>query len=104
MDEPKDGENEKKENPISVYAVVSQIAFMVITPLLIFIWGGSWLIDKLDWPDWVMIICVVLGIAVMLSSVGNYLAKLIKMYGGKDKKRSDKLMHDKKDHDYYDRY
>lgn len=93
----------KKENPFSVYAVVSQVGFMVIVPLLLFIWGGSWLIERFSLPRWLMIVFVLLGIITMVSSVGTYLLKMIKMYGGNDTpKKTSKLHHDVKDHDYYD--
>lgn len=91
----------KKENPIKIYAVVSQIGFLVITPLLVFIWGGSVLIQKLNLPSWVMIICVALGIITMLSGTANYLYKLIKHYDHDDKAKYRHLS-DRRDNDYYD--
>lgn len=92
----------KKENPFSVYAVVSQVGFMVIIPLLLFIWGGSWLIERFSLPRWLMIVFVLLGIITMVSSVGTYLRRMIKMYSGKEApKKVSKLHHDAKDHDYY---
>lgn len=93
----------KKENPFSVYAVVSQIGFMVIIPLLVFIWGGSKLVGYLNLPQWVMAVCVLLGVATMISSVGTYLKRLMKKYGGKnDVPKMSELHHDVRDHDYYD--
>ena len=67
----------KKDNPLKVYAVVSQIGFLVITPLLIFIWGGSVLVNKFSLPSWVMILLVFAGIITMISGVGTYLKNLI---------------------------
>ncbi len=90
-----------KENPFSVYAVVSQVGFMVIAPLLLFIWGGSWLIRQFSLPQWLMIIFVLLGIGTMISSVGTYLSKLMKKYGKDEDDPNSKLKHDVKDHDYY---
>ncbi len=93
----------KNENPFSVYAVVSQVGFMVIIPLLLFIWGGSWLIDRFSLPGWLMIVFVFLGIITMISSVGTYLHKMIKMYSNKEgSPEMSELHHDVKDHDYYD--
>lgn len=94
--------NNKKDNPLKVYAVVSQIGFLVLTPLLIFIWGGSVLVDKLSLPSWVMILLVFAGIITMISGVGTYLKNLIKMYGGKDDKKNYKYLSDRRDNDYYD--
>lgn len=92
----------KKDNPLKVYAVVSQIGFLVITPLLIFIWGGSVLVNKFSLPSWVMILLVFAGIITMISGVGTYLKNLIKMYGGKDDKKTYKYLSDRLDNDYYD--
>ena len=69
----------KKDNPLKVYAVVSQIGFLVITILLVFA-----------------------GIITMISGVGTYLKNLIKMYGGKDDKKTYKYLSDRRDNDYYD--
>lgn len=93
--------NDKKGKPLSVYAVVSQVGFMVIVPLLFFIWGGAWLIDRFNWPSWLMIIFISLGIITMVSSVGTYLKKIIKMYDNKEEmKKTSPLHHDNKDHDW----
>lgn len=93
----------KKDNPFSVYAVVSQVGFMVIIPLLLFVWGGSWLIERFSLPGWLIIVFVLLGIITMVSSVGTYLYKMIKMYdSGAAHKKVSKLHHDVRDHDYYD--
>ena len=93
----------KKENLVSIYATVSQLAFSIITPLLIFIVGGSWLSNKYGWPDWAMGICVGLGILFMLAGGGSYLAQLIKIYG-KDNNSAPKSYNPPRDNDYYDDY
>ena len=92
----------KRDNPFSAYAVASQVGFLVIIPLLVFIWGGSWLVNQFALPGWLMIVFVFLGIFVMIGSVTNYLYRMIKMYGG-DKKpdKNSRLKHDVRDHDYY---
>lgn len=92
----------KGDNPFSVYAVASQIGFMVILPLLVFIWGGSWLVERFGLPQWVMAVFIALGIITMLSSVGAYLGKMMKKYGKSDAPKMSELHHDVKDHDYYD--
>lgn len=92
----------KKDNPFSVYAVVSQIGFMVIVPLLVFIWGGSWLVERFALPRWLMVVFIVLGIITMISSVGSYLVKLTQRYGKSDVPKVSELHHDTRDHDYYD--
>lgn len=90
----------KKDNPISVYATVSQVAFLVVVPLLFFIWGGSWLIKQFSLPQWLMIVFVILGIVTMVCSVGTYLRRLMKFYDDTKPDENSKLKHDKKDNDY----
>ena len=81
----------KGENPVKTYAIVSQLGFNIITPLLIFIWGGSVLVSKMGLPDWVMALFVVTGIFVMLCGTISYLLQLIKRYDkGDDKDRYDR--------------
>ena len=96
-----EGKN-RHDNPFSAYAVASHVGFLVICPLLLFIWGGSWLVQRFELPGWLMIVFIFLGIFVMIGSVTSYLMQMIKMYGG-DKKpeKTSKLSHDVRDHDYY---
>lgn len=93
----------KKDNPIAVYAVVSQIAFIVLAPLLIFVVGGSFLVEWLGWEPWVKLIFMGIGILTMLAGSVQYLNKLIKMF---DKNESgvgtSEVRHERRDHDYYD--
>ena len=91
-----------KDNPIAVYSVVSQIGLIIILPLLFFIWGGSWLVEKLEWPEWVNIIFVVMGILTMVSGAWTYLKRLMKMYDKSERTKFTELQHDPKDNDYYD--
>lgn len=93
----------KNNNPIAVYAVVSQIGFIVIGPLLFFVIGGTALADWLNWPEWVDIVFVAMGILTMLAGSLRYLQQLIQMF---DKTESGvgttEVRHDIRDHDYYD--
>lgn len=93
----------KKDNPLSVYAIVSQLAFTILSPLLIFIVGGYFASRHFGWPDWVMGICVVLGIIFMLGGGISYLGKLISIYG-KDNKEAPRSYNSPCDNDYYDDY
>ena len=92
----------KRDNPFSAYAVASQVGFMVILPLLIFIWGGSWLVERYSLPQWLTPVFIALGIITMLSSVGSYLLKITRKYGKSDVPKMSELHHDTKDHDYYE--
>lgn len=93
----------KKENPIAVYAVVSQVVFIVLGPLLVFVIGGSALVDWLGWEQWVKLLFMGIGIMTMLSGSVSYLKKLIKLF---DKNESgtgtSEVGHSRRDHDYYD--
>ena len=92
----------KNENPVKTYAIVSQLGFNIITPLLIFIWGGSVLVNKMGLPGWVMALFVVIGIVVMISGTVTYLVQLIKRYDKGDDKRVQKVVSSRRDNDYYD--
>ncbi len=94
----------KKENPFSVYARVSQLAFVIITPLLLFLGGGSWAVNRFGLPDWVMGICVALAIIFMIGGAVSYLYQLIKMYEKSDKPTPKAFTSSRRDNDYYDEY
>lgn len=92
----------KNENPFSIYANVSQLAFVIIAPLLLFLWGGSAVVKRYNLPDWVMGLCVALGILFMLCGAGNYIARLIKYYEKPDKTSPKAFTSSRGDNDYYD--
>ncbi len=92
---------DKKDNPLKVYAVAGQIGFLVIVPLVVFIWGGSALINALGLPQQLIIVCVLLGILTMVSGTASFLTKLVKMYA-KDDKKQIAVHKDLRDNDYYD--
>ncbi len=95
----------KKDNPVAVYAVASQIGFIVLTPLLIFVIGGTWLVEKLKWPDFMNVVFVIIGITTMSAGALNYLKKLIALYDNSESGTgASEIKHDSRDHDYYDSY
>lgn len=94
----------KNENPFSVYATVSQLAFVIITPLLLFLGGGSWAVGHFGLPDWVMGIFVALALIFMIGGTVSYLYQLIKMYGKSDKSAPKAFTSSLRDNDYYDEY
>lgn len=93
----------KKENLVSVYARVSQLVFVIITPLLLFLGGGYYVTRKYDLPEWVMVICVALALIFMIGGAVSYLYQLIKFYG-KTSERAPKSFSSTRDNDYYDDY
>lgn len=94
----------KNENPFSVYARVSQLAFVIITPLLLFLGGGYYIVDRFELPQWVMGLCVALGIIFMIGGAANYLHTLIKFYEKRDEPAPKAFTSSRRDNDYYDEY
>jgi len=87
-----------KDSPLKVYTIVGHLTWLFITPMLVFIGGGSWLTDKMEWDYRVKIVFVLLGLFVMIVSVASYLKNLIKMYEQPKKNTVD--VTDKDDYDY----
>ncbi len=94
----------KNENPFSTYAKVSQLAFVIIAPLLFFLWGGSALVRHFGLPDWVMGVCVALAIIFMLGGAVSYLGQLIRQYDKNKDKTPKAFTSSRRDNDYYDDY
>ena len=93
----------KKDNPIAVYAVASQIGLIIVVPLLVFVIGGTWLVDYMQWPQWLNIVFVAVGIISMTSGAMRYLKKLIIMFDSNESGTgASEVKHDRRDHDYYD--
>ena len=89
----------KKDSPFKVYIVAGNIGWLVITPLLLFIGGGSWLVNRFNWGSWLMIVFVFLGLVVMVGGVWSYLRQLLNMYGDLQKPPPKQ---DRRDYDYFD--
>ena len=92
----------KNDNPFATYAKVSQFAFVIISPLLLFLWGGNALVKKFDLPEWVMGICVALAIIFMLGGAVSYLGQLISYYDKNKEDAPKAFTSSKRDNDYYD--
>lgn len=89
-----------KKCPFQAYAVASQLAFVILAPLLLFIVGGHYLVERYDLPDWVMVVCILLGILFMISGALTHIMKMIRMYGKEDKSKYRSYHSDPKDNDY----
>jgi hypothetical protein len=92
----------KKFSAMSVYIVVGNLAWMVISPLVLFIGGGGWLVRRYNWDERIMTLFVALGLITMAIGFAAYVKQLIKMYGDvspPDTKQSS-LKYDKQDYDY----
>lgn len=94
----------KSESPFAIYAKASQITFVILGPLLFFIVGGYYVVKYFGLPDWVMGVCVGLGILFMLGGAISYLGQLIKTYEKSEKPAPKAFTSSRKDNDYYDDY
>lgn len=93
-----------KKSPFAAYAIASQFAFIVLAPLLLFIVGGHYVCERYDLPDWVMVLCILLGILFMVGGAISHLMKLIRIYGKDDKSQYRRYYSDPRDNDYDDDY
>ena len=93
-----------RKSSFQAYAVASQLAFVILAPLLLFIVGGHYLVERYDLPDWVMVVCILLGILFMISGALTHIMKMIRMYGKEDKSKYRSYHSDPKDNDYDDEY
>lgn len=93
-----------RKSPFQAYAVASQLAFVILAPLLLFIVGGHYLVERYDLPDWVMVVCILLGILFMISGALTHIMKMIRMCGKEDKSKYRSYHSDPKDNDYDDEY
>ena len=91
-----------KKSPFAAYAVASQLAFVILAPLLIV--GGHYVCEYYDLPDWVMVVCILLGILFMVSGAISHIMKLIRIYGRDDKTKYRHYNSDPRDNDYDDDY
>ena len=93
----------RKKGAFSAYAVASQFAFVILSPLLVFIVGGHYACEYYGLPDWVMVVCILLGVLFMIGGAVSHLMKMIPLYG-RDEKKPPRYNTDPRDNDYYDDY
>lgn len=93
----------KKHSNLSAYAIASQFAYAILSPLIVFIVGGYYATKHFGWPDWAMGLCVGLGILFMLCGGISQLTKIMRIYG-KDNEKAPKIYSSREDNDYYDNY
>ena len=93
-----------KKSPFAAYAVASQLAFVILAPLLLFIVGGHYVCERYELPDWVMVLCIILGILFMLAGAFSHIMKMIRLYGKDDKSEYRRYYSDPRDNDYDDEY
>lgn len=96
----------KNENPLSVYVYISQLVFVIATPLVVFLWGGSYVVKRFALPEWVMVICIIAAVVVMLSGTINFVFQIASFFerNEKNKKIPKAFTSSRRDNDYYDDY
>ncbi|GHU57764.1 hypothetical protein FACS1894133_1270 [Clostridia bacterium] len=67
------------------YAVVGQLGFVVATPLLLFMWGGNWVVTAFGLDPSVKNTFALIGVVVMVLSLVGFFGRLIKIYGSADR-------------------
>jgi membrane protein implicated in regulation of membrane protease activity len=90
---------------LKVYIAAGHLTWVIITPLLIFIGGGGWLVNRFGWDTWVMLLFVLAAIVVMCVNVWSYANQLLKMYSdNNDKKNAENAqspkLNSKEDYDF----
>ena len=92
-----------KNSPLRVYIVAGHITWLILSPLLLFIGGGGWLVNRFNMSHWWMIVFVLLGLTMMVSGVWSYMKQLLNMFDdlrdNPDNTLSPELK-DKRDYDY----
>jgi len=77
--------------------VIGNFTWLMLTPLLVFIGGGAWLINKFDWNIRWILLFVILGLVFAGVSVWEYAKKFMTMY---DDNKKAPTKRDKEDYDY----
>lgn len=94
----------ENKRPLAAYVVASQLAFVILAPLLVFIVGGHYAVEYYDLPDWVMVVFIILGILFMVSGAISHLMKMIRLFAKDDKSKYRRYYSDPRDNDYGDEY
>lgn len=92
----------EKKNPLAAWAVASQLAFVILAPLLVFIVGGHYVVEHYELPGWVMVVCIILGIVFMVCGAISHIMKMIRLFAKDDKSQYRSYLSDRRDNDYYD--
>ncbi len=91
-----------QKSPFAAWAVASQLAFVILAPLLVFIVGGHYAVQYYDLPDWVMVVCIILGILFMIGGAVNHIMKMLRLFARDDKSKYRRYYSDRSENDYYD--
>ena len=57
---------------------LTQVLVTIATPILLCVVGGLWLTKRFSWPDWVMAVFILLGVASALWNFWKWLHPFLK--------------------------
>lgn len=86
---------------VRAYAVAGHFVWAVLTPLVVFIGGGSWLINRFNWDYRIIIVFVIIGIVVMVCGVWSYIKQLLSTFDSLKDNTPKVPEFDKRDYDFY---
>jgi len=86
----------KKDSPLKAFVIAGHFFWIIVSPILIFIVGGSWLINRFNWDNRIMLVFILVALAVIVISAWSYFKQMLSVYD--DEKPPPKT--DKRDYDY----
>jgi len=57
---------------------ISQVAFIMLTPILLGVWGGNWVDAKLGTSPWILMVGIVLGVSSAFLNLYKFVMKAAK--------------------------
>ena len=86
---------------LKMYTEISQLTWVMMVPLVLFICGGSWLVRKFEWNGFVVVLFVFIGLLVAGIGAWSYMKSYLNLQT--DLKDGIPLpKYDRRDYDYYD--
>lgn len=57
---------------------ISQVAFIMLTPILLGVWGGNWVDAKLGTSPWILMLGIVIGVSSAFLNLYKFVMKAAK--------------------------
>jgi F0F1-type ATP synthase assembly protein I len=57
---------------------ISQVAFIMLTPILLGVWGGNWVDAKLGTSPWILMVGIVIGVSSAFLNLYKFVMKAAK--------------------------
>lgn len=67
----------------------TQVGLTMVTPPLLCSFGGLWLRDKFGWGNWIVIFCILLGVAIACVGLRDFL-RLTQREAQKNERKANK--------------